>query len=279
MKRNLLHALIFLTVFAGTFWLLKDDVGKKTKGMRNPPREVRAWAPGDSALVDSLVVRGADRAFTCALFSDLRFGIDDDIAARFTIKDSARTKKRLKPYWWLFTKASIMRGREFIAVHRKFLDSVGHPYGVPPHILAAVLRAESNFGFDSGKDTVVKVLYTRVRYVAEKQQSEELDQFACVIRMVTEREFDCFALVGSWGSAFGYPQFRPCSYLAYAVDGNGDGTADLFVLDDAIPSIANYLYAHGWSERELHQLKALRAYNRGSYAGAVMAYASRISSE
>jgi membrane-bound lytic murein transglycosylase B len=52
---------------------------------------------------------------------------------------------------------------------------------------------------------------------------------------------------GSYAGAIGMPQFLPSSYLRWAVDGNGDGRADLNDLDDALPSIANYLRDHGWS--------------------------------
>jgi len=47
----------------------------------------------------------------------------------------------------------------------------------------------------------------------------------------------------------GYGQFISSSYRAYAVDFNGDGSADLFnSVDDAIGSVANYLSVHGWKE-------------------------------
>jgi len=103
-----------------------------------------------------------------------------------------------------------------------------------------------------------------------------LREFACFLRTMREKKADPFVTMGSWAGAYGISQFMPCSYLAYAVDGNGDGIADLFSLDDAMPSIANYLRVHGWSEDELRQLAALRAYNRGSYGRAVLAYAARV---
>ncbi|EFG9941290.1 lytic murein transglycosylase, partial [Escherichia coli] len=45
----------------------------------------------------------------------------------------------------------------------------------------------------------------------------------------------------------GQPQFMPTSYLKYAVDGDGDGKADIWNSQaDTLASIANYLVAHGW---------------------------------
>jgi membrane-bound lytic murein transglycosylase B len=52
---------------------------------------------------------------------------------------------------------------------------------------------------------------------------------------------------GSYAGAIGMPQFLPSSYLRWAVDGDEDGRIDLNNLNDALPSIANYLTAHGWS--------------------------------
>ena len=45
----------------------------------------------------------------------------------------------------------------------------------------------------------------------------------------------------------GYAQFISSSYRAYAIDLDEGGYVDLFnSVDDAIGSIAKYLYVHGW---------------------------------
>ncbi|HGG04138.1 MAG TPA: lytic murein transglycosylase, partial [Aliiroseovarius sp.] len=54
--------------------------------------------------------------------------------------------------------------------------------------------------------------------------------------------------LGSWAGAMGHGQFMPSSVLAYAVDHDGDGRADIWHKDpeDGLASIANYLAKHGW---------------------------------
>jgi membrane-bound lytic murein transglycosylase B len=52
---------------------------------------------------------------------------------------------------------------------------------------------------------------------------------------------------GSYAGAVGIPQFMPTSYVAYAVDFNGNGKRDLVhEVEDAAGSVANYLVVHGW---------------------------------
>ena len=49
----------------------------------------------------------------------------------------------------------------------------------------------------------------------------------------------------------GQPQFMPSSYLAYAVDFDGDGRRDIWTSPaDTLASIANYLRGHGWRADE-----------------------------
>jgi membrane-bound lytic murein transglycosylase B len=58
-------------------------------------------------------------------------------------------------------------------------------------------------------------------------------------------------MIGSWAGAGGHTQFMPSTYLAYAVDFDGDGKADIWgSVPDALASTANYLKASGWRRGE-----------------------------
>lgn len=289
MRRNLLHAFVFLATFIGMFWHLKDDARRKTVGMRNlpagqvgSPRAVRAWAPEDTAFIAFLA--GDVDTFTIhALFNDMRLIVDRGVVARFAAAQRARedTLKRRKPYAWLFTDSSVARGKRFLSQYEEFLDSVGRPFGVPPEVIAAVLRTETNFGAFSGRYPVVNALYTAARLADDTtRRNPELRELSALLRIMRGKPADSlFTLLGSWRGAFGLPQFRPSSYLTYAADGDGDGVVDLFTLPDAVASASHYLKAYGWSKSHLDQQRALYAYNRGAYATAVLSYAARIATD
>ena len=56
---------------------------------------------------------------------------------------------------------------------------------------------------------------------------------------------------GSWAGAMGQTQFMPSSYLAHAQDFDSDGRRDIWkTLPDVFASIANYMKAYGWIERQ-----------------------------
>ena len=88
---------------------------------------------------------------------------------------------------------------------------------------------------------------------------------------------DVSRLNGSWAGAFGYPQFLPSSYRTWAVDGDGDGTIDLYHFPDAAHSIANYLRDNGWTSKRSRQRKAVHHYNNSdAYVNAVFTLASKV---
>jgi membrane-bound lytic murein transglycosylase B len=70
--------------------------------------------------------------------------------------------------------------------------------------------------------------------------------------LTREEGIDPLDLQGSYAGAMGLGQFMPSSYLAYAIDFDGDGYRDLWNNpEDAIGSVANYLSEHHWQRNEL----------------------------
>ena len=78
----------------------------------------------------------------------------------------------------------------------------------------------------------------------------------------------------------GIAQFMPSQVLRHGADGNGDGVVDLFVLEDALFSMGNYLMANGWrgsmrSERK--RRRVIYNYNHSRiYVNTVLAVADHL---
>jgi membrane-bound lytic murein transglycosylase B len=88
---------------------------------------------------------------------------------------------------------------------------------------------------------------------------------------------DPLDIPGSFYGAIGIAQFMPTQALRYGVDGNQDGVVDLFVLEDALFSMGNYLRANGWQgpmQSQRKQRRVIYNYNHSRiYVNTVMAVA------
>ena len=108
------------------------------------------------------------------------------------------------------------------------------------------MGVETNYGGNKGGYRVLDSL-TTLGFDDPRRSNffrRELIEFFLLTR---ENNLDIKTTKGSYAGAMGYAQFISSSYRAYAVDFDGDGYVDLFnSVDDAIGSIANYLYVHGW---------------------------------
>lgn len=87
-----------------------------------------------------------------------------------------------------------------------------------------------------------------------------------------ETQFSSLSSMVSYAGAIGHMQFMPGTWASYGVDGNGDGKADPWTLEDAVYSAANYLAASGAPE---NMEKAVFAYNHADwYVEEVLSVAS-----
>lgn len=142
------------------------------------------------------------------------------------------------------TPALIARGRARYAQNLDRLNQIGRRYGVPPAILIAIWGKETSYGSIMGNFDLLNSLAS----LAYDGRRRELftGEFIATLRMV-ERGFRRDELKGSWAGAAGHPQFLPSVYIRLAVDGDGDGRADIWRSHiDALASIANYLRDAGW---------------------------------
>lgn len=140
--------------------------------------------------------------------------------------------------------ARIAGGQRVLAQYRDTLRRVEDRYGVPAEILVAIFGHESGYGGVKGNFDLAQALAT----LAWEGRRRELfaDEFVALLK-IADRGFPRSELKGSWAGAFGNPQFLPSVYLRLAVDGDGDGRADIMNnRADTFASIANYFRDAGW---------------------------------
>ncbi|MFB2732785.1 lytic murein transglycosylase [Shewanella mangrovisoli] len=152
-----------------------------------------------------------------------------------------------------FTKRAtdwrVNEGRRLLKKHRALLDKLAQEYGVPPQYILSFWGLETNYGSYKGKMSVLDSLAT---LACEPRRSgyftTELMQ---ALKLKEKYGFDKSTMVGSWAGAMGHTQFMPSAYAKYAIDGDGDGKADLWnSTEDALTSAANFLQHLGWQRNE-----------------------------
>lgn len=167
------------------------------------------------------------------------------------ISRPAEKVKPWKDYRPIFiTDARISRGVEFWREHEETLKRAEAEYGVPAHIIVAIIGVETSYGGNTGSYRVVDALSTLAFDYPPRAPffRKELREFLMLAR---EEQVDPLTLTGSYAGAMGLPQFMPSSFRAYAVDFDGDGRINIWSNPvDAIGSVASYFKRHGWQPGE-----------------------------
>ncbi|MFH1814625.1 MAG: lytic murein transglycosylase B [Pseudomonadota bacterium] len=144
----------------------------------------------------------------------------------------------------------IREGRAFMDEYVTTLARAEQQYGVPPHVVTAIIGVETIYGRHTGNFPVIGALATLAFDYPPRAElfRRELGELFLLAR---DQNRDVASYRGSYAGALGYPQFLPSSWRRYAVDFDNDGRVDLIDSPiDAIGSVAAYLKEHGWEPGE-----------------------------
>jgi lytic murein transglycosylase len=125
------------------------------------------------------------------------------------------------------------------------ISAIESRFGVPGPILISIWGRESGFGTARIPHNAFEVLGTKAFMARRKDMFR--NEVIAALDMVQQGVVRAGDMKSSWAGALGQPQFLPTSYLRFAVDGDGDGRADIWGSEaDTLASIANYLRSFGW---------------------------------
>jgi membrane-bound lytic murein transglycosylase B len=201
---------------------------------------------GFQSFIEGLWPQAKARGISRATFSEAFRGVEPDS------KIIALTRKQsefVRPIWEYIegsvSAQRLQRGRQMATEWSRTLDLVERTYGVPRSVVLGVWGMETNFGSFTGSIYVVRALATLAytRYRGDFFREELLT----ALEILENDHIDRDKMLGSWAGAMGQTQFMPSSFMKFAVDGNRDGTRDIWSsVPDALASTANYLRRQGW---------------------------------
>ena len=138
----------------------------------------------------------------------------------------------------------IRRGKARYSSNYYRLRDIERRFGVEPQVLMAIYGHETSYGAVTGGFDLLQALAT-LAYEGRRRAFFE-DEFIAALKLL-DRGTPRSRLKGSWAGATGYPQFMPTNVLRLAVDGDGDGSINIWSNEpDGLASIAAYLRDAGW---------------------------------
>ena len=232
------------------------------------------FSQGDvfSAIREQALEKGLPEAFLIETFSSEKITVHNDILDRFA---KPYEKKSWIDYRKLFvTKSRISAGVKFYNKNEESLITVGKNTEVDLFLILSIVGVESNYGRHQGKYNVFNALYTQISKMPRRSKWAKKEMIEYLLYCYKDN-VPPHSILGSYAGAFGYGQFIPSSFNAYAIDGNGDGVRKPYDWSDVFASIGNYLIKNGYPTSDPTNqekvYKSVYAYNHAdNYVKAVI---------
>jgi len=189
---------------------------------------------------------GIDEATLAAAFDEVQY------LPRVVELDRAQPEFTRTVWDYLDTAVSpqrVTRGQAKLEQVRAEAFAAAARTGVPPEVLVAIWGMETNYGDFTGTTPTIDALATLG--FDGRREAWARSELTAALKLLQSGEVSRAQMVGSWAGAMGQTQFLPSVYLAYAVDGDGDGRRDLWgSIADALASAAALLVRSGWRTGE-----------------------------
>ncbi len=198
--------------------------------------------PAMKAFIDRMTQKGFNRDYLIQTFA--RVQRDEKILSSMASPAEAKPWRIYRPIF--LSEVRIRAGVNFWNTHRRAIQAASLQYGIAPEYIVAIIGVETLYGRNTGKHNVLRSLTTLAMDFPKRSTFflSELEHYFQLIR--EEGILNPTILHGSYAGAMGLGQFISSSYRKYAIDFNADGRKDLWNPEDAIGSVANYFYQHGW---------------------------------
>jgi membrane-bound lytic murein transglycosylase B len=197
-----------------------------------------------SALKQEALDKGFSQQLIDSAFNEVKFH------KRAVKADKNQPERRLTLDTYLTSRVPDWKVKQAVDLynkHRVLLEKIERQYSVQARFIVALWGNESNFGKITGKFPVISAL-TTLAYEGRREALFKKQLFAA-LTILHQGHVSQDNFLGSWAGAMGQSQFMPTSFLAYAVDFDGDGKKDIWNSEaDVFASIANYLRAEGWDD-------------------------------
>ncbi len=176
------------------------------------------------------------------------------------------------------------RAKSMLTKHAATLARIEQQFGVPAAVVVAIWGLETDFGAVRGNMSTIRSLATLTH---DCRRSDFFrGQLIDALRIAERGDLSPSQMRGGWAGELGQTQFLPSSYIAFAVDFDGNGRADLISSTaDVLASTANYLKGHGWRTGQAWtpgsgNFDVIVSWNKAQvYAKTVAEFARRLSEE
>ncbi|MGZ8095392.1 MAG: lytic murein transglycosylase B [Methylosarcina sp.] len=205
-------------------------------------QEPEKTRPADVFIKEMALKHQFEESYLDDLF--LSVELKPDIITKITLPAEKLPWHRYRKIF--LTESRIRDGAQFWRDNAGALAAVEQRYGVPAHIIIAILGVETLYGQKTGNHRVIDALTTLAFAYPPRSQffTGELENFLLLCR---EENLNPLDPLGSYAGAMGMPQFMPSSFRSYSADFDHDGRRDIWHnKNDVIASIANYFAHHGW---------------------------------